>query len=113
MSNTLPHYTVLIGETDHTLVHKKILLTKPKMIGRGMLDYKPKKTVNTLNMNDHVLVKQFEKELGCALDASSSTSSSSDSWNSLCYNKAVKIFVFHDKRIPDKFKVHIDTKGQH
>ena len=48
-------------------------------------------------MKDCTLVDQFEKEFGCVLDASPSTSSSSDGWNCLChaiYNKAVKTFGF-------------------
>ena len=50
----------------------------------GMLNYKPKKRVKMLDMKDHMLVNQFEKEWRCVLDASPHTSSSSDSWNSLC-----------------------------
>ena len=57
-------------------------------------------------------MNKFEKDLGCALDASFPTSSSSDRWNNLCdavYNKAVKTFGFSNKRIPGWFKVLIDT----
>ena len=101
-------------EMDHTLVCTKICLTKPKKGGRGMLNHKPKIRVSMLNMKDHVLVNQFEKELGHALDASSPTSSSPDSWDSLCdviYNRVIKAFGFSDKRISDWFKAHTDTIG--
>ena len=66
-------------ETDHALLCTKIYLTKPKKEGRGILDHKPKKGFNKLHMKDNVLVNQLKKELQCALDASSPTSSSSDS----------------------------------
>ena len=65
-------------------------------------------------MKNHLLVNQVEKELGCALDASPPTFSSSDSWNSsqdVIYNKAIVTFGSCHKRIPDWFKVHIDTIG--
>ena len=80
-----------------------------------MLANKPKTRVNTLNMKDYMLVSQFDKYLGCAQEALLPTSYSSDSWSSLSdviYNKVVKTFSFCNKRIPDQFKVHIDTIGQ-
>ena len=96
-------------ETDHALALTKIHLTKPKKANRGTLDHKPKKTVSTLTMKDCVILNQFEKDLGCALNAPPPTFSSSDSWNSLqnvVYKKAVETCGFCGEGIPDWFKAH-------